>query len=77
MMFSGMSYTLAPAVVAAIFAGPLWLLWLPIGALKGPAYILGKRFEFPQIGLGSTVIGEYLTGGFMCAWSGLMWAWLG
>ncbi len=73
MALSGMSYTLVPAVAAAIFAGPLWLLWLPIGALKGAAYVLGKRFAFPEIGLGHTVIGEVLTGFLLCGATGLLW----
>ncbi len=74
MALSGMSYTLVPAVVATIFAGPLWLLWLPIGALKGASYALGWRFAVPELGIGGTVIGEYLTGFLLCGGSaGLLW----
>ncbi len=74
MALSGTTYVAGPAVIAAVFASPWWLLWLPIGFFgKGAAYVIGKRFQFSEIGLGSTVIGEYLTGGFMCAATGLFW----
>jgi len=76
MGLSGASYLVLPAALAAAYASPWWLLWLLVGFLgKGGAYAIGKRFEAPQLGLDSTVIGEYLTGGFMCAGSGVLWFW--
>ncbi len=75
MALSGMSYTLVPAVVATIFAGPLWLLWVPIGALKGASYALGWRFAVPELGIGGTVVGEVLTGFWLCGATGLLWWW--
>ncbi len=73
MALSGMTYTLVPAVVAAMFAGPLWLLWLPIGALKGASYALGWRFAVPEWGLQPTVVGEYLTGFLLSGATGVLW----
>lgn len=76
MALSGMTYTLVPAIIAATFAGPLWLLWLPIGALKGVGYAIGWRFGVPEWGLQPTVIGECLTGFMLCGGTGLLWWWL-
>ncbi len=74
MGISGATYVVGPAVIATVFAGPLWLLWLGIGFLgKGAAYVLGKRFAAPGVGLGHTVIGEYLTGFTLCGGAGLLW----
>ncbi len=79
MALSGMSYTLAPALAAAVFAGPLWLLWLPVGALKAIAYWLGWRvFGFRVTFAGGlldhpTAVGEFLTGFLICGATGLLW----
>lgn len=73
MTLSGLSYTLPPAVVAVIFLGPWWALWLPIGALKGVAYWLGWNVKLPSAPrLEPTVVGEFLTGFFLCGTAGLL-----
>ncbi len=77
MALSGMTYTLAPALAAAVFAGPLWLLWLPVGALKAIAYWFGWRvfgFKVPIPHLDHpTAVGEFLTGFLICGATGLLW----
>jgi len=75
MMLSGMTYTLVPTILAVVFAGPLWLLWLPIGTFKGAAYALGWQLGVPEWGLDETALGEILTGFFLCGATGLLW-WL-
>ncbi len=72
MILSGMSYTFSPAIVAAVFLGPWWMLWLPIGALKGAAYWLAWNVKVPSSP--PTVVGEFLTGFFLCGAAGaLLW----
>ena len=73
MGLSGMTYTFIPAVIASYFSGPLWLVWLPIGCLKGASYALGWRLAIPQFDLGGTVLGEILTGFLLCGATGLLW----
>ena len=73
MGLSGILMTFGPAVVASYFAGPLWLVWAPLGALKGLAYAIGYRFAAPEIGIEPTVVGEWLTGIFLCGATGLLW----
>ena len=51
----------------------MYLLWLPIGALKGVAYTLGWRYGAPEIDIQPTVLGELLTGGLLCGATGLLW----
>jgi len=77
MSISGMSYTLVPAFVAAWFASPLWLLWLPIGTLKALAYwlgwnVFGFKVPIPQFDR-PTAMGEFLTGFLTCGGAGLLW----
>ncbi len=76
MMLSGATYTLMLTILAAAFGGPQWLLWLPIGALKGLAYTIGWRFNIPSWNIDETALGEVLTGFFLCGATGLLW-WLG
>ncbi len=79
MALSGLTYIVGPAIIAGVYASPWWLLWLLVGCLKGAAYLIGKKLwlEGMRFGPGHTVIAEYLTGGFMCAGSGLLWWGLG
>ncbi len=76
MAISGMSYTIVPAFHAALFDGPMWLLWLPIGALKGLAYAIGWRIQgripIPQFDH-PTAVGEFGTGFLLCGGVGLLW----
>ncbi len=71
MMLSGMTYTIFPALAAGIFANPIWLLWLPLGALKGVAYALA--WDFKKTIANPTVLAEYLTGFLICGATGLLW----
>ncbi len=82
MVLSGMTYTLAPALSAAYYADPLWLLWLPLGATKGIAYWLGwavydhTNFKgWPHLRPG-TEIAEVLTGIFLCGGAGLLYTFI-
>jgi len=73
MGLTGLLYTFPCAVVASYFAGPIWLVWWPLGALKGPAYATGYRYAAPELGIEPTVTGEWLTGIFLCGATGLLW----
>ncbi len=73
MCLSGVSITLPAALVAGFFASPIFLLWFPLGSMKGVSYALGWRFHAPQLGLLATEIGEFLTGFFLCLGAGLLW----
>ncbi len=71
MGLTGLTYTFAPALIAAYWAGPLWFAWWPLGALKGLAYAMGYRFA---VGIQPTVLGEWLTGILLVGTTGLLWA---
>ncbi len=77
MIFSGISYTIFPAIILSIWHSPLWLILLAVGALKGPAYALGhKTGGIPVSELDSpTGLAEFLTGFFLCFGTGILW-WL-
>jgi len=77
MALSGMSITLPAAIAAAWFAGPLFLLWLPIGALKAIAYwlgwnVFGTRVPVPHLDH-PTAMAEFMTGFLLCGAPGLLW----
>ncbi len=70
----GIIYTLPLAILSASLTHSfIWLLWIPIGALNGPAHWLGFHFSIPEAGLSALKVGNFLACIFILGGTGALW----